>query len=371
VKSVFKIYISSIIISFCLSSITLRAQILKDTATLSLLRKGIDFIYNCQFDQASGVYRKISQSYPGHPVTYLFKGIITYWENFPLLPTSPAQASYEADMRTCIELSEKKNNTDNAAEYLLADLSARGMLLLFYADNDLSMDVFPLATGTYQYIRRSFEYTSVYTDFYFFTGLYNYYREAYPEAHPIYKTLAFLFPKGDMARGLKEIEIAATNSIVLKAESYSFLSDIYLSFENDYQKASYYSKLLHELYPANLEYLGDHIKNLLLIKQYDEAERLMTQTGTKTTNSFYLAELTIFNGILQEKKYRDITQARQNYIKGIKDISLFGDYGNDIAAFAYFGLSRISDDKGDKPYKKIYRKMALKLADYKKIDFDQ
>jgi hypothetical protein len=348
----------------------LHAQLLKDTATLNLLKKGIDDIYNCQFDKADEVYRILTQTHPGHPVVHLFKGMKSYWENYPLLPTSPAHVSFEADMRSCIELSEKKYSPDNAAEYLLTDLCARGLLLLFYADNDLSMEVFPLATNSYQYIRHSFNYTSVYPDFYFFTGLYNYYREAYPEAHPIYKALAFLFPKGDMARGLKEIKAAASNSIVLKAESYSFLSDIYLSFENNYQQAKYYSKSLHELYPANPEYLGDYIKDLLLVKEYDEAERLILQSVTKATNTYYQAELTIFNGILQEKKYHDFNQARQYYIKGARDISLFGAYGNDFAAYAYFGLSRISDDKGDKPYKRIYRKMALKLTDYKKIDFD-
>jgi hypothetical protein len=371
VKRGLKIFIICILFSFCLSPVTLHAQILKDTATISLLKKGIDFIYNCQFDKADEVYRTISQSHPGHPVVHLFKGMKSYWENYPLLPTSPAHVSFEADMRSCIELSEKKYSPDNAAEYLLTDLCARGLLLLFYADNDLSMEVFPLATNTYQYIRRSFDYTSVYSDFYFFTGLYDYYREAYPEAHPIYRTLAFLFPKGERVRGLKEIETASKNSIVLKAESFSFLSDIYLSFENNFKQASYYSKSLHELYPANLEYMGDYIKNLLLTKDYDEAERLIMLSGTKATNSFFLAELTIFNGILQEKKYHDFEQARQLYTKGVRDISLFGAYGNDFAAYAYFGLSRISDDKGDKPYKKIYRKMALKLTDYKKIDFDK
>ena len=65
--------------------------------------------------------------------------------------------------------------------------------------------------------------SSVYPDFYFFTGLYNYYREAYPEAHPIYKVLAFLFPRGDREKGSAELQNAGANSIMLKAEAYSFL----------------------------------------------------------------------------------------------------------------------------------------------------
>jgi hypothetical protein len=366
----FKILIKFTGLLFYISTIALDAQILQDTASTNLITKGIGYVYNNRFDKAGEVYRKISQSYPDHPTTYLFKGMKTYWENYPLLPTSSAVVSFEEDMRNCIQLCEKKHNPDYEAEFLLADLCARGFLLLFYSDNDLSVEVFPMATSTYQYIRRAFDFTSVYSDFLFFTGLYDYYREAYPEAHPTYKALAFLFPKGDKVKGLKNIKVAAENSIFLKAESYSFLSAIYLSFENSYLQSSNYSKALHELYPENLQYLAEYIKNLLLVKKYDEAERLMNPSKVSITNAFFQAQLAIFNGIIQEKKYHEYNKAQQFYNKGAREISNFGDYGNDFAAYSYFGLSRISDINGDKQYKKIYRKLALKLADFKKIDFD-
>ena len=76
-------------------------------------------------------------------------------------------------------------------------------------------------------------------------------------------------------------------------------------------------------------------------------------------------------GILQEKRYLDNKLAQQYYYKGINDISIFGRYGNEYAAYAYFGLSRISEDNGEKHTRKIYRKEALKLADFKKINFDK
>lgn len=369
-KKRFKILIKCIGLSFCISTIALDAQVLQDTASINLIKRGIGYIYNFRFDEAGEVYRKISLTYPEHPITYLFKGMKTYWESYPLLTTSSTCVSFEEDMRNCIQLCEKKHNPDYEAEFLLTDLCARGFLLLFYSDNDLNVEVFPLATSTYQYIRRSFDFTSVYSDFYFFSGLYDYYREAYPEAYPTYKALAFFFPKGDKTKGLKNLKEAAENSIFLKAESYSFLSAIFLSFENNYLQASNYSKALHELYPENLQYLAEYIKNLLLVKKYDEAESLMNPSGVRITNSFFQAQLAIFNGVMQEKKYHEYIKAQQFYNKGARDISIFGDYGNEFAAYSYFGLSRISDINGDKQYKKIYRKLALKLADFKKIDFD-
>lgn len=346
------------------------AQVLKDTATFNLVCRGVDYIYNLQFAEARSVYQKISSAYPSHPMTYVYRGLLTYWENFPLTSTSPARQSFEKDLRYAIELCEKKHNPADDAEYLVLNLGARGLLLLFYADNELSMEVIPLASGTYQYLKQSFNYTGTYADFYFFTGLYNYYREAYPESHPVYKPLAILFPKGNRERGLKELQIASKNAIVLKAEAFTFLSGIYISFERNFQQASQYSKALCKLYPNNYSYVTVYIKNLLLAKRYDEAESMIRLNYSKSKNSYYQSQLTVLRGILQEKKYKNHKQAQALYAKGIKDIKPFGEFGEEYAAYAYFGLSRISDAIGDKHNKKTYRKQAMDLADFKDVNFD-
>jgi hypothetical protein len=354
----------------CISSLTVNSQMLRDTSSLNLVRKEIDNIYNLKFAEADAECNRLSEIYPEHPVTYLIKGLILYWERYPILPDSHIRASFEIDMRKCIELSGKKHNPADEAEFLLANLSARSMLLLFYTDNDLNKEAFPLVVSTYKYIRRSFDYTSVYNDFLFFTGLYNYYREAYPKAYPLYKSIAILFPKGDKDKGIKDLHTAATNSILFKAESSLFLSEICLSFENNYEQAYEHSKYLHELYPSNILYLSLYIKNLLLMKHYDEAEEHLILLGTINTNSYYEAQLSIYNGILQEKKYHNNIKAEQLYLNGISEMSAFGYFGNDFAAYGYFGLSRINKLNENNNSSNTYLKKALELADFGKIDFN-
>lgn len=366
----FRIIIRFLMLSFFLNAPLAQSQILRDTASINLLKRGIDNIYNFRFDDAREVSRELARSFPDHPVLYLLNGMTIYWENYPLIPSSPACLSYENEMRSCIRQCENNHIPADYVEYLLANLGARGMLLMYYADNNLSDNVFPLAKSTYRYLRQSFDYTSVYTDFYFFTGLYNYYREAYPDAHPVYKILTFLFPKGDRVLGLRELEMASKNSIMLKAESYYFLSHIYVSYENNYQQAYVNSKSLHELYPANVEYMADHLKNLLLLKKYDEAENLIKSAEEESDNSFFQTQIGIFNGILQEKKYHDFIKAERYYSKGLNDISAYGFYGNEYAAFTCFGLSRICDINNDKRNRKMYRKKATELTNYKRINFD-
>ena len=355
--------------TFFLSSAVMQSQVLSDSGSLKLIKRGIDYVYNFQFSNAGRVNLELEKLYPNHPIGYLYRGMITYWENYPLIPASGASSSFEDNMRKCIELCDKNKNKETEAEILLANLCARGFLMLYYTENDLSFEVFPIASSTYQNIRRSFDFTSSYIDLNFFTGIYNYYREAYPEAHPVYKTLAFLFPKGNKEKGLADLEKVARGSIIMKAESYQFLTDIYLSFENDYQKAAFYSRNLYTLYPDNPKYKGQYIKNLLLIKNYAEAEKEMATTATPK-NSFYDAQVSIFKGIIEEKKNNNLPRAEELYNSGIRDIARFREYGNEFAAFAYFGLSRIAGVNGDEKNSKIYRKLALKLTAFKEINFD-
>jgi hypothetical protein len=107
----------------------------------------------------------------------------------------------------------------------------------------------------------------------------------------------------------------------------------------------------------------------LLIKQYDEAEKIILASDN-LDNPFFQAQLTIFKGIIQEKKYRDLEQAKEFYTYGIRHISTYREFGNEYASYAYFGLSRISEMDGDLSNKKNYRKLAVKLAVAKNMEFE-
>ena len=353
-----------------LSTFSMEAQLLQDTSALRLVKQSIDYIYNLQFTKAGELNKKIEVIYPGHPVGNILKGMMTYWQNYPLLNTNITKTLFEEDLNQCIKISEKNTNPDYEVEYLLANLCARGFLLMYYSDNNIVMEVIPLASNSYKYMRRSFDFTSSCTDLYYFTGVYNYYIEAYPKAYPVYKPLTFMFPSGDIQAGLDQLNTASTGSVVLRAEASYILTYIYENFENDYLKAYKYSRSLHENYPQNLRFLAAYIKNLLFLKIYDEAEKLIESPVAESPNQFFQAQVFIFKGILREKKDFDNLVAEQYYNKGIRNLIPYGNYGNEYAAYGYFGLSRISEAKGEKQAGKLYRKEAMRLADFKNNNFD-
>jgi hypothetical protein len=350
---------------------TLGGQVLKDRATMDMIKAGIDNIYKLEFSRAEEVHAKLEAAFPGHPVNLLFNGMMKYWKNYPLIPGSEGRASFEADLRNCIQLCEREEYPpEYEPEITLANICARGLLLLFYADNDLSMSVIPLAVGTYRYVMRSFELASTYADFYYFTGLYNYYREAYPRIYPIYRALVSPFPRGNEVKGLTELSKAAESAIFLSAESYFVLSWIYNGYQNDFFKSSIYSKILSDRYPENLLFRALNIRNLLLLKIYDEAEAFIQKWGNNNPNHFYNGQLLVFKGILQEKKYKNYPLATQYYNEAITALAPIGSYADEYTAYAYFGLSRISSKTGDRTGQRVYRKKANDLADFRNVNFD-
>jgi hypothetical protein len=362
-----KKYLSVTFFIFALSISQTGGQVLKDPSTLELVRKAVDQMYSMSFSEALKTCDQINGKYKDHPVVSLLRGMLIYWKNYPLMSGSVSSRAFEEQMHQCIEKCEDYKD-DNEAELLLANLCARGVLLLYYAANNLTSKAFSLGTSSYRYLRRSFAYTGTFPDFYFFTGLYNYYREAYPDAHPSYKPLFAILPKGDRAKGMHELETAFTESIFMKAEASTFLSSNNKYFENDFEKAAYFSKTIYNKYPSNTVYLINCIEDLLLTRRYDEAEKLILSPASRTNNRYYQAQLIVLRGVLNEKKYRNTAQARQQYSIGAESLAEYGEYGNQFAAYAYFGLSRLSADNTHD--QKIYRRKAVDLADFAEVNFD-
>ncbi len=94
---------------------------------------------------------------------------------------------------------------------------------------------------------------------------------------------------------------------------------------------------------------------------------LLKTSGEDKGNALYSAQVLIFNGIIQEKKYKNFTLAKQFYEDGISAGLLFGDYNKEFCAYGYFGLSRISEYNGDQAGSRAYRRKGLDLTDFKEV----
>jgi len=349
-----------------------KGQILENSDAFDKIRSGVINIYNCEFDKANEVSEYLEKRFPENAISYLFKGMVLYWEAFPVIPGTASSRLFEEYLRKGMELAEarlKENGSD--AENLLSGLGSAGLLLLYYADNGESGKVITLAPKTYQWVMKSFDFTDTYKDFYFITGLYNYYREAYTEAHPIYKPVLVFFPHGNKKLGLKQLKIASDSAIFLMAESINFLSGIYQSFEKDPVQAVVYSKKLKEKFEQNLFFKTGYARDLLIIKKYGEAESLLKSISYSDLNKYFQSQVDLLMGIIQEKKYKNRKFAEELYWNGIRKAKFYGQFGADYASYGYFGLSRIYVESGKFKAAKQYRRQAKELSTFDHINFDQ
>ena len=360
-------------ILFLFQTISLSAQesILSDSLFMIHLKTEVDSIYNFQFENTEKTYVELEEKYPDHAFTQLFYALMLYWKYFPIVPESTYHDQYVQRIEKAIASAENSlDNDKNNSEAIFFNLMGRMLLMQYYADNGVSSKVIPHLGRAYKMVTAGFDLKKDMIDFNFTTGVYNYYSEAYPEAHPIYKPVAYFFPKGDIKLGLQQLEYNWQNGVFLDAESLFFLVYINLNFEKNYSATLKYLEHLNNSYPNNPLYISYRIQTLLITENYDLASDYNNELKKLDyTNDFFLVVSNIYEAIILEKQKHNYPKATKMYAKAVNDLQKYGDFGNQYSSFAFYGLSRIYFEK-DKKKAKEYRKIANELSVYHHINFD-
>jgi hypothetical protein len=345
-------------------------QLIRDTLTLSRIRTGIDRIYNNEFEGAEEVLVQLQKDYADHPISPLFEGLIYYWKYYPLVPGKPGAEEFEGMMEECWQRGDslKQENSgneymsDNEIEGVFFELVARSFLVMYYADNGKSTKAIPHFTTVYRDIIKGMEMQDEFTEFLFMTGLYNYYREAFPEAYPVYKAPLVFFRRGNKDLGLAQLRTASTDADFLHVEATLFLSLIQINFENNPDSSLHYTNKLHRTYPGNPFFHAKYTEMLLINQEYEQGlyqiEELMH------LDSYNRMKGTIYRGIYEEKFRKDAESAKKYYEEGIRMSKPFGERANYTMAYAYIGLYRYYSGNGNKRKAREYHKKARNATGY-------
>ncbi len=89
-------------------------------------------------------------------------------------------------------------------------------------------------------------------DLAFGTGVYDYYADVLPERYPVLSPLMFFLPKGDRARGIRELKLAAAKARYANWEAMYFLVLVLNGMENRPAAARPYARRLAERFPDNV-----------------------------------------------------------------------------------------------------------------------
>lgn len=239
----------------------------------SLVRQGIDFIYNVEFDSAEHRFELVRQMYPEHPSSYFMAAMVDWWRIF----LDKRHTSHDAP------LLEKLDRVEEVCDSLL-EAEPRNVTALFFKGGALGY------RGRYHVLRKNYfdaattgrDALEVLTesqkiapgnhDIMLGTGIYNYFAEVIPDKHPYLKPALLFLPKGDKKLGLLQLRAAANQAQYASVEAKVVLIQAYYSWEDEPAKAYPYARDLAAEFPRNPAFKQAFARCLVRLGPLDSME---------------------------------------------------------------------------------------------------
>lgn len=340
-----------------------KAQFLEDKESIHTVLEGLDHLYNLQHEQAEAEFASVKKKYAEHPVRFLLNALQLQWKHLPIDQHPAALNQYLAELNKCVAASHvyygKPSYKMESTFFLLA---AHGFLALAENYKGGFMNAAQEARKALKYFKEGKKYKNSNAEFLFANGLYNYYRERYPETKPIVKPVMLFFDAGNMKLGLQELEKSYRTSVFSRTEAGTYLRDIYMKYEANFGKALQFSGDLYQKYPRNYIFRIAQVECLLLNMKFEQADKL-NEVLKGVQNPIAQLSYHAFEGYLAEHHTKDFSAAKSAYLKALK-IKPNDRYTKEYVALTYLGLARIAAKEGDKNGAKNYYKLCLKNAEY-------
>ena len=356
---------NALFILFILGGSSLAAQIplLQNQEVVDGIKITLDQIYNFQFEEAEERIENQEHHQGIHPANFLVRALLIYWRDRPFVPGSETYLQYEAHLNQAIELSEKFIKQEELhVEGMFYSMAGNALLAELYSENGVGLKVINTAKKAYKYLKIGKDRMGEFSDFYFSTGLYNYYRERYPDLYPFYKSFMWLFMSGDMTLGIEQLKTSESEGIFTRVESTIYLYHIYLRYENNPDKAYPYARSLVTRYPGNLRFISLLVEVLVGLNQLDRAEQLLDSLNQAQRLIFKMT-VVMFKGIICEKRGQLEEASR------LLEESLGMHAGLKNSNFHYLSMiyatqARVADKRNDYEMARDLYKKALKSEPY-------
>jgi len=250
-KKVGYIYIySAFLLLFVCSRV--QSQWLDDPALDQRVMRGIDKLYNYEFDRADSDFSEVIHQRPDHPAGYFFQAMVQ-WEriisNFD--DESQDDKLYQM-LDVVIEMCEKHlDEHPNDVTAMFFNGGAVGFRGRLRANRGKWVGAANDGIVALPLVRKAYELEPNNYDVLLGIGIYNYYAAVVPEKYPIVKPAMIFFPNGDRKKGLEQLRQASQNAKYAKVEAMYFLMQNYFVYEKDYANALELARKLHTKYPNN------------------------------------------------------------------------------------------------------------------------
>ncbi len=328
-----------------------------------LVKKATDKIYAVEVDSANYYIWKLEEILPNHPIVPIMQAFLIQWQNMPIFEGATF-ARLEAKLLATIEATSKLNAFDSYdIEAVYFELIARGLLAEYYAEDRRYLDAFTEGNKMYGLIKKGFDLVDKQPEFLFTAGLYNYFRVAYPEKHPVVLPFALFFKKGDKVLGLEQIKKATEVGVLSKIEAKMYLAYVYLRYEQTPMEAYVILEGLVHKYPSNRYFVAKFLEASYATKQYQNIAPWMLDFLIASPREYDKMVGNIFMAIHLEFIDKNIEQAYDYYGIGIEFGKQLSNHGEYFKSIGYLGLARLSAQFGNVNTSRSYYNLCLEFAE--------
>lgn len=316
------------------------------------------------FAEADVQIRQIRTRYPQHPIGPILVATKLELQYLPIHQNQKAAAQFTQAVNQGLELARRMlDKNDKDPEGVFFALTAHSYLASLYNNQGEALKAVGESRKCYGYLKDGMKLMDKSPDFYFTTGLYNYYVERYPMDHPVVRPFMIFFDDGDMALGLKQMDVAARRAPFMRVGANYYLAHILIKHETQPGRAIPYTKYLADTYPTNPLFGMIHAEALVLAGRYGEA-RPYVQRLRQLSHKLVPLAIYTFEGLLAEHADHDDKAAAEAYQTALKQ-PFDESYTKEYQAMAYAGLARIAARANDRTSARQYYKKTLAIAQYK------
>jgi tetratricopeptide (TPR) repeat protein len=344
-----------------------QGNLLANPIAFDHVKEGLFYIYNTESEQAEKYIRQTEKLMPQHPVGPMMRALNINWSANPIEADTEEFRKLIGHLQLSLDRTKNylKNDPENMEAVFFA-MAIYSWLAQFYDEDGQTFKALNAAKNAYQYMKVGFDMLDQSPEFYFSTGLYNYYRVQYPESNPVYKPFLWFFREGNKELGLSQLDHASSEAIFTRAEASMYLAHIYLRYEDKPSQAVTYSSELVQRFPGNIFFKINYTEALLAAAEYNKAYPII-QKLLKEEKLFYRMSGEIFYAIYYEKHLKDTEVAKIWYRKSLESGKNLGARANNKKSLAYAGLARIAAANRQVDQARDYYRTAMKLAQYDEV----
>ncbi len=329
------------------------------------VREGIEKAFNLDNTIANIYMQKALELDPENPTVYAYMAMVCFFSYEMSFEPKDRDRNQEFMLRNIGEAIAKgerrieKNSNDGQAYFAVA--LAKIVKIHWAIHQRKYFLIAQEASNIWNYLEKAKEGDPQNYDVYFLMGLLHYHIDYLPGFTRMLSSV--LITPGDKQKGLRELELAAQKSYLLKELAQSELTSGYLNFEKNPAKALPFARELKEKFPNNYNFLFALGNILSELRRFEEAFDIAREIekGIQGGIPPFVPQLQPrYNQLMGRIFFTqgEYDRAREYFQKALKDTSL---YNARVRVMAFLRLGMIHDARKEREQAEEYYSRALEV----------